>query len=113
VNLSEVHERKCILPSHPHSYMVREDVDFTSKQVLTEDTSILTPFNANELLKFVTEKSDNVQSLAESVGFDLNNSSTSFNKKDQMLSLKEGNETLKVFLESSLKAELNNFYNTL
>lgn len=109
-----------VVPSHPNSYMqssessipVRESIEakYADKQaVLTE--GILTPYNTKELLDYVTNKSSNVHELVESLGFEMTNENTSIGK-DQMLSIKNDNETLKIFLEETLKRDLTDFYSS-
>lgn len=99
-----------VIPSHPNSYMVSESDNselIANKKILTEGT--LTPYNSIDMLKYVTESSKNVQEVVEAFGFkyDINNVSIG---KDQTLSIKENNEILKVFLEDSIKLELDNYY---
>jgi len=113
-----------IFPSHQDSYMIREDVNnIKSDKLLSLEESanirvinrgILTPYNASEILTYVTENSDNVRSLAESFNFEIGkNSKTSYNTNDQMLSIKNDTEVLKIFLEESIKVELDGFYSGL
>ena len=86
------------------------EAKYANKQaVLTE--GILTPYNAKELLDYVTNKSSNVHELVESLGFEMTNENTSIGK-DQMLSIKNDNETLKIFLEETLKRDLTDFYSS-
>ena len=113
-----------IFPSHQESYMIREDVNnIKSDKLLSLEESaniqvinegILTPYNASEILTYVTENSDNVRSLAESFNFEIGKiSKTSYNTNDQMLSIKNDTEVLKIFLEESIKVELDGFYSGL
>ena len=106
-----------ILPSHPNSYMVQEGVEQkvsssiqADKKVLTE--GVLTPYNSGDLLKFVTESSQNVQDVVDAFGFEFNLDNVSYGE-DQMLSIKENNETLKIFLEENLKSELDDYYSKI
>lgn len=106
-----------ILPSHPNSYMVQEGVEQkvsssiqADKKVLTE--GVLTPYNSGDLLKFVTESSQNVQDIVDAFGFKFNLDNVSYGE-DQMLSIKENNETLKIFLEENLKSELDDYYSKI
>lgn len=106
-----------ILPSHPNSYMVQEGVEQkvspsikADEKVLTE--GVLTPYNAGDLLKFVTESSQNVQDVVDAFGFKFSLDNVSYGK-DQMLSIKENNETLKIFLEENLKSELDDYYSKI
>lgn len=106
-----------ILPSHPNSYMVQEGVEQkvsssiqTDKKVLTE--GVLTPYNSGDLLKFVTESSQNVQDVVDAFGFKFSLDNVSYGE-DQMLSIKENNETLKIFLEENLKSELDDYYSKI
>lgn len=106
-----------ILPSHPNSYMVQEGVEQkvsssiqADKKVLTE--GVLTPYNSGDLLKFVTESSQNVQDVVDAFGFKFNLDNVSYGE-DQMLSIKENNETLKIFLEENLKSELDDYYSKI
>lgn len=106
-----------ILPSHPNSYMVQEGVDQkvsssiqADEKVLTE--GVLTPYNSGDLLKFVTESSQNVQDVVDAFGFKFNLDNVSYGE-DQMLSIKENNETLKIFLEENLKSELDDYYSKI
>ena len=106
-----------ILPSHPNSYMVQEGVEQkvspsikADEKVLTE--GVLTPYNSGDLLKFVTESSQNVQDVVDVFGFKFNLDNVSYGE-DQMLSIKENNETLKIFLEENLKSELDDYYSKI
>lgn len=106
-----------ILPSHPNSYMVQEGVEQkvsssiqSDEKVLTE--GVLTPYNSGDLLKFVTESSQNVQDVVDAFGFKFNLDNVSYGE-DQMLSIKENNETLKIFLEENLKSELDDYYSKI
>ena len=106
-----------ILPSHPNSYMVQEGVEQkvsssiqADEKVLTE--GVLTPYNSGDLLKFVTESSQNVQDVVDAFGFKFNLDNVSYGE-DQMLSIKENNETLKIFLEENLKSELDDYYSKI
>lgn len=106
-----------ILPSHPNSYMVQEGVEQkvspsikADEKVLTE--GVLTPYNAGDLLKFVTESSQNVQDVVDAFGFKFNLDNVTYGE-DQMLSIKENNETLKIFLEENLKSELDDYYSKI
>ena len=106
-----------ILPSHPNSYMVQEGVEQkvspgvkADEKVLTE--GVLTPYNAGDLLKFVTESSQNVQDVVDAFGFKFSLDNVSYGE-DQMLSIKENNETLKIFLEENLKSELDDYYSKI
>ena len=106
-----------ILPSHPNSYMVQEGVEQkvspsiqANEKVLTE--GVLTPYNSGDLLKFVTESSQNVQDVVDAFGFKFSLDNVSYGE-DQMLSIKENNETLKIFLEENLKSELDDYYSKI
>ena len=106
-----------ILPSHPNSYMVQEGVEQkvspsikADEKVLTE--GVLTPYNSGDLLKFVTESSQNVQDVVDAFGFKFNLDNVSYGE-DQMLSIKENNETLKIFLEENLKSEFDDYYSKI
>lgn len=106
-----------ILPSHPNSYMVQEGVEQkvsssiqADEKVLTE--GVLTPYNSGDLLKFVTESSQNVQDVVDAFGFKFNLDNVSYGE-DQMLSIKENNETLKIFLEENIKSELDDYYSKI
>lgn len=106
-----------ILPSHPNSYMVQEGVEQkvspsiqADEKVLTE--GVLTPYNSGDLLKFVTESSQNVQDVVDAFGFKFSLDNVSYGE-DQMLSIKENNETLKIFLEENLKSELDDYYSKI
>lgn len=106
-----------ILPSHPNSYMVQEGVEQkvspsikADEKVLTE--GVLTPYNSGDLLKFVTESSQNVQDVVDGFGFKFSLDNVSYGE-DQMLSIKENNETLKIFLEENLKSELDDYYSKI
>lgn len=106
-----------VLPSHPNSYMVQEGVEQkvsssiqADEKVLTE--GVLTPYNSGDLLKFVTESSQNVQDVVDAFGFKFSLDNVSYGE-DQMLSIKENNETLKIFLEENLKSELDDYYSKI
>ena len=106
-----------ILPSHPNSYMVQEGVEQKVSSSIQADEKgltegVLTPYNSGDLLKFVTESSQNVQDVVDAFGFKFSLDNVSYGE-DQMLSIKENNETLKIFLEENLKSELDDYYSKI
>ena len=71
-------------------------------------------FDPKEMLQFIVNKSDNIKYLSESFGFDYTDiNSMDIDNDSQMLSIKQSNETLKVFLGESIKKNLNDFYKSL
>ena len=116
-----------LLPSHQGSYMVKEDTNFLSETVQNAmsgnemnervkvlQEGILTPYNASEMLNYVVNNSDNVAQLAEMYGFEIQSNLDGVSIDDkQVLSIKEGNETLRVFLEDSIKGDLDDYYSSL
>ena len=88
---------------------MREEANNNNK-ILTE--GLLTPYNASEILDYIVNNSENVAVLAESFGFDIDNSNLSVGK-DQMLSIKNNNDILKVYLESTIKHDLDDFFSSI
>ncbi|QXN67889.1 hypothetical protein FPHOBKDP_00135 [Listeria phage LPJP1] len=109
-----------VIPSHPNSYMThRINEDFSEDyQGLLEAASSnsynlsgkVVPYQVSELLEFVTKKSENVYSLAESLGISMNleNGSVTLTE-DQTLSIKQSNETIRIYLEEEIKRDLSKY----
>lgn len=109
-----------VFPSHPEAYITRklsENMELIpseerAKQILTEGTMI--NFNMKELLSYITESSKQVKELSESFEMGINKDMSNIALDEHnMLSIKEGNDTLKVFLEESLKKEIDSFIKNL
>ena len=67
-----------------------------------------------DLLKYITDTSKQVQELSESFEMNVNRDMSNVSLDEQhMLSIKEGNDTLKIFLEESLKNEIDSYFRNL
>lgn len=103
-----------IFPSHDKAYkeeIVKEDSQFdvnflNSKKVLTE--GIVLPVNMRDISQYVAEKSDNVKQLAENTGFEIRKDNISIDR-NLMFSIREGKDMLKIYLEDSIKREVDNY----
>lgn len=111
-----------IFPSHYGSYIKTDDVkdrvftptvesaelnDKEKSEIKILNEGVLTPLNASELLEYITDASENANTLSESFEFDLNDSEKSY--KNGILTFKRDSEELKVFLESTIQKEIDNF----
>lgn len=68
-------------------------------------------FSPKEVIDFIRDNSENVKVMSESFGFDYTDTNKlTYDHNTQLASIKESGESLKVFLEDSLKAEINDFY---
>lgn len=113
------------LPSHPESYMLKENTGFLSEAVTNAmyeqdderlkviNEGILTPYNASDMLNYAINMSSNVNEMAELYGFDIRSDLDGVSiDKNKVLSIKEGSETLRIFLEENIKNDLDDFYTT-
>ena len=114
-----------IFPSHYGSYMVKNDIHdkvFTPQmeasgltrqekadlKVLTEGTIVT--LSTEDILDFITDRSDNVKSLTESMNFDVTGlGQADFDRSSNILTFKKDEEVLKVFLESTIIKSIDNF----
>lgn len=121
-----------IVPSHPNSYMthlVNESASPVSGRVALNEAAeiqnlvsagvdisgknraLFESVNMEELLDFVTRKSENVHALTESLGFDMNEASDiHLEDANSTLSLTRQNETLKIYLEDNIKRSADDFF---
>ena len=114
-----------IFPSHYGSYMVKNDIHdkvFTPQmeasgltrqekadlKVLTEGTIVT--LSTEDILDFITDRSDNVKSLTESMNFDVTGlGQADFDRSSNILTFKKDEEVLKVFLESTIIKSIDDF----
>lgn len=114
-----------IFPSHYGSYMVKNDIhdkvftpqmeaaDLTRQEkddlkVLTEGTIVT--LSTEDILDFITERSDNVKSLTEAMDFDITGlNQADFDRSSNILSFKKDEEVLKVFLENTIIKGIDDF----
>lgn len=106
-----------VFPSHQNAYITKKisesvDIfkDYEEKDIKKMNESKIITFDMNGLLKYVTESSRQVRELSESFEMGINDDMSNISlDENQMLSIKEGNNVLKCFLESSLKNEINDY----
>lgn len=111
-----------VFPSHPNAYMTRKlsesynmTTEYSNNEIKNMNKSKVITFDMRELLSYVTSSSKKVKELTESFEFGINSdmSNVSLDEDHNMINIKEGNDTLKCFLESSLKAEINDYFKNL
>lgn len=101
-----------VYPSHSNAYLekiIKEDTEINNGNSLILSEGKIINFNMNELAEYVSNESRNVKELAESNGFEIRSNNVSIDK-NLMLSIKEGQTVLKVFLEDYIKRELDQYY---
>ena len=103
-----------VFPSHPNSYMTRklsESMDINNDQidkVITEGKII--KFDMKDLYSYIVESSNQVKCLSESLNINISKDLKNVNlENNDVLSIQEGNKTLKVFLEESIKRDINDY----
>jgi len=115
-----------LFPSHYGSYMTRdsakdkifkptvmEATDLTVQeqadiQVLNEGTIVT--LSTQDILGFITDRSDNVKALSESMDFDVTGlGEATFDRSANILTFQKEEEALKVFLESTMVDRIDNF----
>jgi len=109
-----------VFPSHPNAYMQKkltESTAYYEREVesLNENANPIITFDMRQLLQYVTETSQQVKTLSENFEMEIKKdmSNVSLDQKNKMLSIKEGNDVLKVFLENSIKNELDSYFKNL
>jgi hypothetical protein len=102
-------------PSHDKAYMGRvvseSQQEYGNSATSLNECGTITMFDMNQMLKYVTKQSKKVQAITESFEFGINDdmSNVSYNQRNRLLSIKEGTDTLKVFLENSLVDEIDDY----
>lgn len=108
-----------VLPSHLEAYIQKDNINtLTSESVemsnppMALSEGIMTPFNASEILKHIVDTSFNVEMLAEELDLDVDINNMSVDRNGT-LSITNQNATIKMFLEESLKYDINDFFLSL
>lgn len=99
------------IPSHPNSYMTKklsESLSVLDESDVSTNQSTIITFNMSELAQYITETSQQVKQLMENFEF-AGSDGISIEDNNKILALKEGNETLKIFLEKNVTNEINDY----
>lgn len=85
------------------------ELNGTSKSVLNEG---LIPFNMNELAAYVAHEDKRIKAISESLEFNIADdySNVNIDRVNKFYSIKEGNDTLKIFLKKSLIEDMDNYF---
>ena len=94
-----IEERKSTIPSHDKAYMTKtisESYNPYEKNVLNES---MINFNMNDLASYVMQEDERIEAICESLGFNIERdlSNVEIDRYNKLCSIKEGNETLKLF----------------
>lgn len=98
------------IPSHDKAYMTRTISEgYNPTSALNE--SMIT-FNMKDLAAYVTHNDKRIKSICESLEFNLASdlSNVDIDRRNQLISIKEGNETLKLFLKNTLLEDMDNYF---
>lgn len=100
------------IPSHDKAYMTKtlsESARLEQNGILTEG---LINFSMADLAEYVTREDNRISAICESLGFDMNNdfSNVDVDRRNKLISIKEGNETLKLFLKNSVVNNMDNYF---
>lgn len=69
-------------------------------------------FNMNELAQYVMQEDKRIEAICESLGFNIERdlSNVEIDRYNKLCSIKEGNETLKLFLKNSVVNNMDNYF---
>lgn len=69
-------------------------------------------FNMNELAEYVANEDNRINAICESLGFNIESdySNVDIDRINHLYSIKEGNETLKLFLKNSVINDMDNYF---
>jgi hypothetical protein len=69
-------------------------------------------FNMADLAEYVTKEDRRINAICESLNFNINEdySNVEVDRANKLLSIKEGNETLKLFLKNSVVSNMDNYF---
>lgn len=87
-----------------------------SESMKLEQNGILTEglinFSMADLAEYVTREDNRISAICESLGFDMNSdfSNVDVDRRNKLISIKEGNETLKLFLKNSVVNNMDNYF---
>ena len=100
------------IPSHDKAYMTKtlsESARLEQNGILTEG---LINFSMADLAEYVTREDERINAICESLGFDMESdfSNVDVDRKNKLISIKEGNETLKLFLKTSVVNNMDNYF---
>lgn len=98
-----------VIPSHANSYM---------QHILGEDTQSsinkhmgIKDINMTDALEYVSKNSENVHAMVESFGFSTDvEKNMSISEDNSVLTVKQENEGLKIFLENSIRSNLDSYF---
>jgi len=103
-----------IVPSHQDSYMRETIQESTNNSVVNESLNMngkISEIDTKEILDFVVNGNDNIKQLSESMGFDYTNTNNlELEENNQILSIKQNNDQLKIFLTEDIRQSLDEFY---
>ena len=97
-------------PSHKEAYMKGSGLNNNSNsRAVSESKNKLLEFDMNEMLSYLSDKSDNMKYLSEGFDIDLGNKDNMFLGKDKSIYLKKDDNQIKCFLEDNINREIDNF----
>lgn len=98
------------IPSHPEAYMTKV-ISESYGGVPLNESSIVT-FNMKDLAAYVAENDKRIKAICESLEFNLESdySNVEIDRLNKFYSIKEGNETLKLFLKQSVIDDMDNYF---
>lgn len=69
-------------------------------------------FDMRDLMSYVTTQSKKIQTITEQFEFSINEdmSNVDYDRMNKLVSIKEGNDTLKLFLEQSIVNDIDDFF---
>jgi len=72
----------------------------------------LITFDMRDLAEYVSREDDRIKTICESLEFNIQPdfSNVSVDRVNRLYSIKEGNETLKIFLKKSLVENMDNYF---
>ena len=72
----------------------------------------LITFDMKDLAGYVTQNDKRIKTICESLEFNMarDMSNVSIDRRNQLISIREGNETLKLFLKKSLMEDMDNYF---
>lgn len=85
------------------------EMNGASNSVLNES---LIPFDMRELASYVAHEDKRIKAISESLEFNIADdySNVNIDKVNRFYSIKEGNDTLKIFLKKSLIEDMDNYF---
>ena len=98
------------IPSHPKAYMTKTISEGSQSNDVLNESMII--FNMADLAEYVTREDQRINAICESLEFPIagDYSNVNIDRANQIMSIKEGNETLKIFLKNSVVKNMDNYF---